>query len=184
MVTTDPAPQASAKPRRGPLLAGLAALALVGASGAFYALDPLALFSAEADSTTTTASAAPPASTDAPKESPKAAGDPGAKADGREVLILEDMIVNLRVPEGAAPRYARVRIALSYDRTALGIGVLQSKKPYLRDAFLDFMNQLAERDLHGTYGLSVIKEELLRRARTIAASNAVADVLITDLVIQ
>jgi flagellar protein FliL len=101
-----------------------------------------------------------------------------------DVMIFDDLIVNLVRVEGSSNRYARVRVAVIYDREALGIGALEAKRQGIREGFNDFLSQLTERDLQGTYGLNVLKRELLRRARVLGGGDAVADVLVTDLVFQ
>lgn len=101
-----------------------------------------------------------------------------------EVFLMEDHIVNLVAPEGPSSRFVRVRLAIVYDPALVPIGSLQERKPHLRDAFHGFMSQLTERDLEGSYGLTMLKEELLRRARAVAGNRGIGEVLITDLVIQ
>lgn len=100
------------------------------------------------------------------------------------VFLMEDHIVNLVSAEGPSTRYVRVRLAIVYDPVLTPIGTLQERKPHLRDAFLGFLSQLTERDLEGSYGLTMLREELLRRARAVTGGRGVREVLITDLVIQ
>lgn len=101
-----------------------------------------------------------------------------------EVFLMEDHIVNL-VGEGSGPeRFVRVRLAVVYDPSVMPIGTLQERKAHLRDAFHGFLSQLTERDLEGSYGLTMLKEELKRRAVAVAGGRGVREVLITDLVIQ
>lgn len=102
-----------------------------------------------------------------------------------DVMIFDDLIVNLVTIEGSANRYARVRLAVIYDRQAPGMEALDAKRQGLRETFNDYLSQLTERDLQGTYGLNVLKRELVRRARIVGGGgDAVADVLVTDLVFQ
>ena len=101
-----------------------------------------------------------------------------------EVFLMEDHIVNL-IGDGSGPeRFVRVRLAVVYDPGLMPIGTLQERKAHLRDAFHGFLSQLTERDLEGSYGLTMLKEELKRRAVAVAGGRGVSEVLITDLVIQ
>jgi len=102
----------------------------------------------------------------------------------RKTFLMEDHIVNLVSGDGPSTRFVRVRTALIYNPAALPAEVLSGQKPHLRDAFHGFLSQLTERDLEGSYGLAMVREELLRRARAVVGSDAVREILITDLVIQ
>lgn len=102
----------------------------------------------------------------------------------RKTFLMEDHIVNLVSGDGPPTRFVRVRVALIYNPAALPVGTLDASKAQIRDAFHGFLSQLTERDLEGSYGLAMIREELLRRSRAVTGSNAVQEVLITDLVIQ
>jgi flagellar FliL protein len=61
---------------------------------------------------------------------------------------------------------------------------VEARKLYLRDSFQDYLRQLGERDVQGSYGIAMLKSELLRRARAISASEAPQDILISDLIVQ
>lgn len=100
------------------------------------------------------------------------------------ILLMEDHIVNLVSGSGPSTRFARVRVAIVYDPVLVPIGTLQEKRPFLRDAFHGFLSQLTERDLEGSFGLVMIREELLRRAQKVAGATGIREILITDLVIQ
>jgi flagellar protein FliL len=102
-----------------------------------------------------------------------------------DVMIFDDMIVNLVRVEGSTNKYARVRLAVMYNRANLGRENLDAKRQGLRETFNDYLSQLTERDLQGTYGLNVLKRELVRRARIVGGGgDAIGDVLVTDLVFQ
>ena len=55
---------------------------------------------------------------------------------------------------------------------------------YLRDSFQDFLRQLHVSDLTGSYGLAMLKTELLRRARAVGHTDAPHEILIADMVVQ
>jgi flagellar protein FliL len=112
------------------------------------------------------------------------AAPPMADSGERSILLMEDHIVNLISGPGPSTRFARIRIAVVYNPSMIPIGSLQEKRPYLRDAFHGFVSQLTERDLEGTFGLVMLREELLRRARAVTGFEGIREILITDLVIQ
>jgi len=179
--TTDPSAPIStgASPRR----VGLRTLLIVGglfllglAGGGVMMIGPdrlMAMVSGTAD--------APPAPEGEAAPATRGADD---LAGGSTVFMMDDHIVNLVSGSGPSTRFARVRVAVVYNPTLMPIGTLQEKKPYLRDAFHGFLSQLTERDLEGSFGLVMIKEELLRRARVVAGGSGIREILITDLVIQ
>lgn len=126
-----------------------------------------------------------PAASEGEAAEPSAPGTAETEGSGQSsVFLMEDHIVNLVSAEGPSTRYVRVRLAIVYDPALTPIGTLQERKPHLRDAFLGFLSQLTERDLEGSYGLTMLREELLRRARAVTGGRGVREVLITDLVIQ
>lgn len=126
-----------------------------------------------------------------PAEGPAAETGPASSAEAetvdtgeRKTFLMEDHIVNLISGDGPSTRFVRLRTALVYNPIALPAEELEGRKPHLRDAFHGFLSQLTERDLEGSYGLAMVREELLRRARAVIGSDAVREILITDLVIQ
>jgi flagellar FliL protein len=178
-VPSEPSPTA-AKPRRVSartllVVGGLFLLGLAG--GAVMMIGPDRLIGMvsgpQADPTPSEGEATEPATRGAEME-----------AGGSTVFLMEDHIVNLVSGSGPSTRFARVRVAVVYNPTLMPIGTLQEKKPFLRDAFHGFLSQLTERDLEGSFGLVMIKEELLRRARVVAGGSGIREILITDLVIQ
>lgn len=112
-------------------------------------------------------------------------GDGETVSEGAtEVFLMEDHIVNLVAPGSSSSRFVRVRVAIVHDSALLPIGTMQERKAHLRDAFQEFLGQLTERDLEGSYGLTMLKAELLSRTRAIVGGPGIQEVLITDLVIQ
>lgn len=108
---------------------------------------------------------------------------------GAELVVMpfEEMIVNITATADSGrqtSRFLKVDLSLVYDKTQDPGGLVETRHIYLRDAFQDYLRQLADRDLEGTHGLITVKGELLRRARAIAGSDAPHEMLITGLVIQ
>ena len=128
---------------------------------------------------------------DAPHEEaavPQANGEnpvpPGADM---VVMPFDEMIVNITATAASGrqtSRFLKLDLALVYDKTQDEGGLVEMRHVFLRDAFQDYLRQLAERDLDGTLGLVTVKGELLRRARAIAGNDAPHEVLIMGLVIQ
>lgn len=176
------APPATSRKKRLLVVSGVAVLALLGiGGGALVAVGPSRLLDLVAGPQSSAADE--PVASDGEEETPKE-GETEGEGGADDVLLLDDMIINLVRIEGAVNRYARVRIAVVYDRETLGIGALEAKRSHLRDSFNDYLSQMTERDLQGTFGLVSLKQELLRRARVVAGQKAITDVLVTDLVFQ
>lgn len=103
------------------------------------------------------------------------------------VMAFDEMIVNISATTESGrqtSRFLKLDLALVYDRKQDPEGLVETRHIFLRDAFQDYLRQLADRDLDGTHGLVTVKGELLRRARAVAGSKAPHEVLVTGLVIQ
>jgi flagellar FliL protein len=156
-------------------LAGLSVVALLG--GLMAALGPSAAIAVLTGAPTPEESAAP------------LPDDANPPPPGAELVVMpfEEMIVNISATAESGrqiSRFLKVDLALVYDRTQDSGGLVETRHIFLRDAFQDYLRQLAERDLEGTLGLITVKGELLRRARAIAGSDAPHEMVITGLVIQ
>lgn len=156
-------------------LAGLSVVALLG--GLMAALGPSAAMAVLTGTPTPEESAAP------------LPDDANPPPPGAELVVMpfEEMIVNISATAESGrqiSRFLKVDLALVYDRTQDSGGLVETRHIFLRDAFQDYLRQLAERDLEGTLGLITVKGELLRRARAIAGSDAPHEMVITGLVIQ
>ena len=156
-------------------LAGLSVVALLG--GLMAALGPSAAMAVLTGAPTPEESAAP------------LPDDANPPPPGAELVVMpfEEMIVNISATAESwrqISRFLKVDLALVYDRTQDSGGLVEARHIFLRDAFQDYLRQLAERDLEGTLGLITVKGELLRRARAIAGSDAPHEMVITGLVIQ
>lgn len=177
---------APSRRKRALLIGGIAAMTLLGiGGGAVFAIGPSRLIEmVMGPSETAPAEGADPEDALEAQDPAEGHSEGNGEPKADDVLLLDDMIVNLVRIEGSVNRYARVRIAIVYDREALGIGALEAKRSHLRDSFNDYLSQMTERDLQGTFGLVSLKEELLRRARVVAGQKTITDVLVTDLVFQ
>lgn len=54
----------------------------------------------------------------------------------------------------------------------------------VRDAFVEYLMQLSEDEVRGSYGLAKVRAELLRRAKLVMADTPPSEVLIQEFMIQ
>ena len=174
---TGAAPKAGARRKIGMIL-GLVLLSVVALIGGLVAaVGPGGLMAMLGGDTHQEEAAAPQADAENPPP-------PGADM---VVMPFDEMIVNITATAASGrqtSRFLKLDMALVYDRTQDAGGMVEMRHVFLRDAFQDYLRQLAERDLDGTLGLVTVKGELLRRARAIAGNDAPHEVLIMGLVIQ
>ena len=103
------------------------------------------------------------------------------------VMPFPEIIVNVTDtgPQGGqTSRFLKLNMLMVYDETAEGADRLIAREIYLRDSFQDFLRQLHVSDLTGSYGLAMLKTELLRRARAVGHTDAPHEILIADMVVQ
>ncbi|MFG6625919.1 flagellar basal body-associated protein FliL [Sulfitobacter sp. 1A12056] len=103
------------------------------------------------------------------------------------VMPFPEIIVNVTDtgPQGGqTSRFLKLNMLMVYDETAEGADRLVAREIYLRDSFQDFLRQLHVSDLSGSYGLAMLKTELLRRARAVGHTDAPHEILIADMVVQ
>ena len=103
------------------------------------------------------------------------------------VMPFPEIIVNVTDtgPQGGqTSRVLKLNMLTAYDETVEGADRLVAREIYLRDSFQDFLRQLHVSDLNGSYGLAMLKTELLRRARAVGHTDAPHEILIADMVVQ
>lgn len=173
----DAAPKGGSRRKLGMIL-GLVLLSVVALIGGLVAaVGPSGLMAMLGDDAPHEEAAAPQANGENPVP-------PGADM---VVMPFDEMIVNITATAASGrqtSRFLKLDLALVYDKTQDEGGLVEMRHVFLRDAFQDYLRQLAERDLDGTLGLVTVKGELLRRARAIAGNDAPHEVLIMGLVIQ
>ncbi|PZQ94497.1 MAG: flagellar basal body protein FliL [Cereibacter sphaeroides] len=118
------------------------------------------------------------------EEAPAApAAEGGETADPAATLVdVPAMVLNMRTATGE-PRYLKLHFML-VAKDAASVEKLKSRLPAIIDAYQPFLRELRPEDLAGAAAVFRIKEELLLRAADEAGKDAVADVLIQDLVQQ
>lgn len=115
------------------------------------------------------------------------AEEPTAAGEAVIVTPFKEIIVNISATTATGrqtTRFLKLNTALVYDEAAPGASYVEERKEFVRDAFQDYLRQLSERDVQGSAGLAILKAELLRRARSIAGTDAPQEILISDLIIQ
>jgi flagellar FliL protein len=98
-----------------------------------------------------------------------------------------EIIVNITATTATGrttSRFMKLNVAVVFDPAAEGAERIEARKLFIRDSFQDYLRLLTERDLRGSRGFVIIKQELLRRVRTVTESDAAQEILISDLVIQ
>lgn len=95
---------------------------------------------------------------------------------------IPEMLVNIQSTAKRKP-FLRLSIKLELhnpdDKKTLDL-----VKPRLIDAFQVYLRELRTEDLEGSSGSQRLKEELLKRANTVAAPAKISDVLIGTFVVQ
>ena len=108
-------------------------------------------------------------------------------SDKFNVVPFKEIIVTISSISSSGrvtSRFLKLNVALVSDPGVTGADRILERQIFIRDAFVEFLMQLTERDLDGSAGLAFLKSELLHRVRQIADSDAPRDLLIADLVIQ
>jgi flagellar FliL protein len=166
-------------PRRGRLvLFALPVVALVAAAAAYFFFWPLSDDHGEQ------------AATDEPAEHEAAETSAAGEEETAEELALvplREIIVNISATTASgvqAQRFLKLNLAMAYDEATEGADRLIERQPYIRDAFVDYLRLLNESDLRGSAGLARLRSELLHRARSLAETDALREVLVVDLVVQ
>ncbi len=101
------------------------------------------------------------------------------------IMNFEEFIVNITgysLQGRKTTRYMKVKLSIVYDEAEFSS--LEDRKLFIRDSFQDYMRQLDERELEGSYGIISLKAELLKRAKAIAGTKGPREILIGDLIIQ
>ncbi|MGK9230298.1 flagellar basal body-associated FliL family protein [Inquilinus limosus] len=103
-----------------------------------------------------------------------------APEPGRAVVPVPEILTNLA--PGSKARLIRTSVVLVVPAAAEP--AVRGELDRIRDSFLEYCRQLGESDLRGSIGVYRMRGDLLRRARALAGDDAVAEVLIQDLVLQ
>lgn len=113
--------------------------------------------------------------------------EPAGLAPADEVVApLDEIIVDISarsVTGEPMRRFLKADLALVH-RDGPSAERAEAKRSHLRDAFVDYLRQLDERDLIGSAGLARLRADLLHRARVIMGPDAPVQVLLADLVMQ
>ena len=175
--TPDDTDEAPKRGRAGLVIA--AALVVLAAAGGFGAVR-LGLLD----------TVLPGAGDDAPVAADVAAGDGAADgapapaaapvADGASFYALDPIAVS--VGSGGDGRQLRMGVVLEVRAGALP--EVEAAAPRLKDALLGYLRAVEPATLAEPTALLLLRAQMLRRARMIAGEAAVADLLVTDFVLN
>lgn len=107
----------------------------------------------------------------------------------RHELEIGRIIVNVRPgANGSKVSHLVIDPVLEYEAPAAGEGAagdaISSRKSHFRDAFIDYLANVSEAEVSGSAGMSVVRSELLRRARLVAGNDAPSAVLLQEYILQ
>lgn len=110
----------------------------------------------------------------------------------RHELEIGRIIVNVR-PGSAGSKISHLVIdpVLEYEAPATegeadegAENDIAARKSHFRDAFIDYLANVSEVEVTGSAGMSVVRSELLRRARLVAGNEAPRAVLLQEYILQ
>lgn len=101
----------------------------------------------------------------------------------KSYLPLEPFLVDLSPDANGQITYLRMNLTLVLVSPESASDVV-AISPFLRERIAFFLRELMPGDLAGTDGMERVKVELLRRVNLFAGHGVVADVVISDIVIQ
>lgn len=102
-----------------------------------------------------------------------------------QYMNFDEIIVNIEGRNSAGrkvSRFMKVKLTLVYDGEESAD--ITKRKPYIREAFQDYLRQVTEKEVQGSHGMLSLKTELLKRAKTLAGNDGPKEVLIGELIIQ
>jgi flagellar protein FliL len=124
-------------------------------------------------------------SSDAEEIHEKAEDPTYGKDEGFHFMNFDEIIVNIDGYTSSGrktSRFMKIKLTMAYEA-----GVeeeIKKKKPFIREAFQDYLRQVNEREVEGSYGILSMKRELLKRAKAVSGNSAPSEILIGELIIQ
>ncbi|MCL5954300.1 MAG: flagellar basal body-associated FliL family protein [Nitrospirae bacterium] len=99
------------------------------------------------------------------------------------IVDLKPFVVNLSGPQGAAPQYLKVRIALKLDK-ALTAKEIEYRLPEIQSAILILLGAQTADAIQTTGGKLALKDAIRHRVNSRLDSGKVTDVYFTEFVVQ
>ena len=99
------------------------------------------------------------------------------------IVDLKPFVVNLSAPQGAAPQYLKVKIALKLDK-ALTSKEIDYRLPEIQSAILILLGAQTVDAIQTTGGKLALKDAIRHRVNSRLDSGKVTDVYFTEFVIQ
>lgn len=114
------------------------------------------------------------------------AGGHGGEGEGEvaeaNYVDVPPMVINLRSSDGQR-RFVKLHFMI-VPATAEDVPHIEERLPLVIDSYQPFLRELRPEDLAGSAAVYRLKEEMLLRAGEALGGDAVADILIQDLVQQ
>ena len=99
------------------------------------------------------------------------------------IVDLKPFVVNLSAPQGAAPQYLKVKIALKLDK-ALTAKEIEYRLPEIQSAILILLGAQTADAIQTTGGKLALKDAIRHRVNSRLDSGKVTDVYFTEFVVQ
>lgn len=99
-----------------------------------------------------------------------------------ELLPMDSFVVNLADPGGS--RYLRVTLQLEY-MPAKGLKEeIEKRTPQIRDAIITILSSKRYEEINSAQGKMIMKQQIMRRINSLLAVGQIANVYVTEFVIQ
>ncbi len=99
------------------------------------------------------------------------------------IVDLKPFVVNLSAPQGAAPQYLKVKIALKLDK-AITAKEVDYRLPEIQSAILILLGAQTADGIQTTGGKLALKDAIRHRINSRLDSGKVTDVYFTEFVVQ
>lgn len=115
------------------------------------------------------------------REAPVAA-TAAAVETGGDTVALGEFLVDL-APDRTG-RAAYLKLGASASAGGVSAREIERRQDEIRERLTFLLRGLSRDDIAGEEGMRLLKEEMLRRVNLVIAPQAVADVTITDIIVQ
>ncbi|MGE4496730.1 MAG: flagellar basal body-associated FliL family protein [Deferribacterales bacterium] len=99
-----------------------------------------------------------------------------------ELYPLESFVVNLADPGGS--RYLRVTLQLELTAVKGLKEEIDKRAPQIRDAIITILSSKRYEEINSAQGKMIMKQQIMRRINSLLAAGQIANVYVTEFVIQ
>ncbi len=99
-----------------------------------------------------------------------------------ELYPMESFVVNLADPGGS--RYLRVTLQLELTAVKGLKEEIDKRVPQIRDAIITILSSKRYEEINSAQGKMIMKQQIMRRINSLLASGQIANVYVTEFVIQ